>query len=285
MFILPNWVNAQTNSSNPQQIICGTQALEFYQVDYTENGGAGTTGSTYVWSVSTPLATITNNLGPSSSSNRISIDWSAVLIGSYTVTVVEENANGCAADPIELNVEIIQPDPPVLECWETATFDNSTCQWIVTGTQPPAPTVLCYETATWNPTTCVWDVTGTQPPAPTVLCYETATWNPTSCVWDVTGTPPTVSVAAGPAICYEGSAVFDFSGGPANGLVTFTIDGTQQTVVLDASGEGAYVFDPATADVVLTLISIADGTCVVNVNGTATVQVSPQIITSPISHD
>jgi hypothetical protein len=118
-----------------------------------------------------------------------------------------------------------------------------------------------------------------------VLCYETATWNPTTCVWDVTGTPPTVSVTAGSAICYEGSAVFDFSGGPANGLVTFTIDGTQQTVVLDASGEGSYVFDPATADVVLTLISIADGTCVVNVNGTATVQVSPQIITSPISHD
>ena len=258
LFILPNWVNAQTNSSNPQQIICGTQALEFYQVDYTENGGAGTAGSTYVWSVSTPLATITNNLGPSSSSNRISIDWSAVLIGSYTVTVVEENANGCAADPIELNVEIIQPDPPVLECWETATFDNSTCQWIVTGTQPPAPTVLCYETATWNPTTCVWDVTGT---------------------------PPTVSVSAGPAICYEGSALFDFTGGPANGLVTFTVDGTQQTVVLDASGEAVYVFDPATADVVLTLISIADGTCAVNVNGTATVQVSPQIITSPISHD
>jgi len=199
LFILPNWVNAQTNSSNPQQIICGTQALEFYQVDYTENGGAGTTGSTYVWSVSTPLATITNNLGPSSSSNRISIDWSAVLIGSYTVTVVEENANGCAADPIELNVEIIQPDPPVLECWETATFDNSTCQWIVTGTQPPAPTVLCYETATWNPTTCVWDVTGTQPPAPTVLCYETATWNPTTCVWDVTGTQP----PAPTVLCYE----------------------------------------------------------------------------------
>ena len=255
---MPEWAWAQTDSSNPQQIVCGTQALEFYQVDYLENGGTGTTGSTYVWSVSTPLATITNNLGPSGSSNRISIDWSAVLIGSYTVTVVEENGNGCAADPIVLNVEIIQPDPPLVECWETATFNNATCQW---------------------------DVTGTQPVQPTIECWETATFNDVTCQWDVVGDPFTVNVAAGPAICYEGIAVFNFSGGPANGLVTFTVDGVQQTLVLDATGAGIYMVDPATADVVIALISISNGTCVIDLTGTATVDVSQQIITSPISHD
>ena len=231
MLVVPQWAWGQTDSSNPQQIVCGTQALEFYQVDYLENGGTGTTGSTYVWSVSTPLATITNNLGPSGSSNRISIDWSAVLIGSYTVTVVEENGNGCSADPIVLNVEIIQPDPPIVECWETATFNNTTCQW------------------------------------------------------DVVGDPFTVNVEAGPAICYEGIAVFNFTGGPTNGVVTFTVDGVQQTLVLDATGAEIYLVDPATADVILTLININNGGCIIDLTGTATVDVSPQIITSPISHD
>jgi hypothetical protein len=339
LLVVPEWAWAQTDSSNPQQIVCGSQGLEFYQVDYTENGGTGTAGSTYVWSVNTPLAVITNNLGPAGSSNRISIDWSAVPIGPYTVTVVEENGNGCAADPIVLNVEIIQPEQPIVECWETATFDNATCQWIVTGTQPEQPVIECWETATFNDATCQWDVTGTQPVQPTIECWETATFNNTTCQWDVTGTQPvqptiecwetatfnnttcqwdvtgtqpvqptiecwetatfdntlcdwvivgtpfSVNVTAGPPTCYEGIAVFDFTGGPANGIVTFTVDGVQETLVLDATGSGTYLLDPATADVVVNLISISNGTCVINVNGTATVDVSPQIITSPISHD
>ena len=49
----------------------------------------------------------------------------------------------------------------------TFTPDDDECATIgtilVTITQPPAPTVECYETATWNPTTCEWEVTGTQP--------------------------------------------------------------------------------------------------------------------------
>ena len=282
---MPQWAWAQTDSSNPQQIVCGSQGLEFYQVDYTENGGTGTAGSTYVWSVNTPLAVITNNLGPAGSSNRISIDWSAVPIGPYTVTVVEENGNGCAADPIVLNVEIIQPEQPIVECWETATFDNATCQWIVTGTQPEQPVIECWETATFNDATCQWDVTGTQPVQPTIECWETATFDNTLCDWVIVGTPFSVNVTAGPPTCYEGIAVFDFTGGPANGIVTFTVDGVQETLVLDATGSGTYLLDPATADVVVNLISISNGTCVINVNGTATVDVSPQIITSPISHD
>ncbi|MEZ4877198.1 MAG: hypothetical protein R2805_06580 [Flavobacterium sp.] len=55
---------------------------------------------------------------------------------------------------------------------------------IMTGTMPTQPTDLaCYETATFNTTTCVWDVTGTMPTQPTDLaCYETATFNTTTCV-------------------------------------------------------------------------------------------------------
>ncbi|HRO74517.1 MAG TPA: PKD domain-containing protein, partial [Crocinitomicaceae bacterium] len=86
-------------------------------------------------------------------------------------------------------------------CYETATWNSTTCAWDVTGTQPPAPTVACYETATWNSTTCAWDVTGTQPTAPTVACYETATWNATTCQYDVTGTQPIPTFNAIAPIC------------------------------------------------------------------------------------
>jgi len=178
-----------------------------------------------------------------------------------------------------------QPVQPTIECWETATFNNTTCQWDVTGTQPVQPTIECWETATFNNTTCQWDVTGTQPVQPTIECWETATFDNTLCDWVIVGTPFSVNVTAGPPTCYEGIAVFDFTGGPANGIVTFTVDGVQETLVLDATGSGTYLLDPATADVVVNLISISNGTCVINVNGTATVDVSPQIITSPISHD
>ncbi len=99
--------------------------------------------------------------------------------------------NNHSAKPVE---------PAKVNCWDTFTFNTTTCTWINNNTpKPAAPTVLCYQTATFNSTTCVWDVTGTQPTAPTVLCYQTATWNPTSCQYDVTGTQPTAPAV----LCYQ----------------------------------------------------------------------------------
>jgi len=92
-----------------------------------------------------------------------------------------------------------QPAQPTIECFETATFNTTTCQWDVTGTQPSQPTTACYETATFNTGTCSWDVTGTQPAQPTIECFETATFNTTTCQWDVTGTQPSQPTIA----CYE----------------------------------------------------------------------------------
>ncbi|MBK0370247.1 T9SS type B sorting domain-containing protein, partial [Flavobacterium agrisoli] len=99
----------------------------------------------------------------------------------------------------EWDVTGTQPVQPVIACYETATFNTTSCEWDVTGTQPVQPVIACYETATFNTTTCEWDVTGTQPVQPVMACYETATFNTTSCEWDVTGTQPVQPVIA----CYE----------------------------------------------------------------------------------
>ncbi|MFI0490171.1 gliding motility-associated C-terminal domain-containing protein [Flavobacterium sp.] len=117
-----------------------------------------------------------------------------------------------------------QPAAPTVLCYQTATWNATTCQYDVTGTQPIAPTVLCYQTATWNPTTCIYDVTGEQPAAPTILCYQTATWNPTSCIYDVTGTQPTGILTSQTNIsCFggnTGSVVITPVGGSAPYIIT-----------------------------------------------------------------
>ena len=94
---------AQTDSTDPQVICVGT--IRPYRVDYTENAGAGTTGSTYTWAILTPgfLGTISTNQGPGASSNAISINWGATPEGPYVLQVIETNG-GCPGTPIQLNI-------------------------------------------------------------------------------------------------------------------------------------------------------------------------------------
>ena len=96
------------------------------------------------------------------------------------------NTTSCSWDIIGT-----QPTQPTLACYENATFNTATCLWDITGTQPAQPILACYESATFNTTSCAWDVTGTQPAQPTLACYESATFNTANCNWDVTGVVPT----------------------------------------------------------------------------------------------
>jgi len=99
-----------------------------------------------------------------------------------------------------VNNNTTQPAQPAkVNCWDAFTFNTATCAWDVTGAQPAQPTTACYETATFNTTICAWVVTGTQPVQPTTACYETATFNTATCAWDVTGTQPAQPTTA----CYE----------------------------------------------------------------------------------
>ncbi|MFM7015896.1 MAG: MopE-related protein [Bacteroidota bacterium] len=117
-----------------------------------------------------------------------------------------------------------QPAAPTIACYETATWNGTSCQYDVTGSKPAAPTIACYETATWNGLTCQYDVTGSQPAAPTVACYETATWNGSTCQYDITGSQPAVPSVA----CYQtatwnpATCQYDLTGSPAAAIVTTT---------------------------------------------------------------
>jgi hypothetical protein len=144
-------VRAQSDPTDPQ-IICEGE-IKFYRVDKDENAGAGTTGSTYAWSITagTFAGTLTPNQGPVvawaplGSSNRIQIDWGASLPGLYTLTVIETSADGCDGDPINLNIQIT----PLV----TPTFNaiGPLCQ---NSTPPSLPATSTNSiTGTWSPAT------------------------------------------------------------------------------------------------------------------------------------
>ena len=126
--------------------------------------------------------------------------FSGLAPGDYNITA-QDNVTLCTSLITVVTVDPVPSPPaePATACYETATFNTTTCVWDVTGTQPLEPATACYETATFNTISCVWDVTGTQPLEPATACYETATFNSTTCVWDVTGTQPLEPATA----CYE----------------------------------------------------------------------------------
>jgi gliding motility-associated-like protein len=79
-----------------------------------------------------------------------------------------------------------------VNCWDTYTFNTTTCAWDNNNTPQPAEPakVNCWDTYSFDTTTCVWDNDGTQPVKPATACYETATFNTTTCAWVISGTQP-----------------------------------------------------------------------------------------------
>ncbi len=94
-----------------------------------------------------------------------------------------------------------------IECYETAIFNTTTCEWEVVGLQPEEPNVECWEIAFFIDAICQWTVSGEQPEEPDTECYETAIFNDTSgvCAWEVQSNEP---VSPPSTECYE-TWIFD----------------------------------------------------------------------------
>ena len=163
--------------------------------------------------------------------------------GSYTVVT------GCHTDI--LNIVVTPQAPrPTIQCYQSTTFDRTSCSWITTGTQPVLRPLLCYETATFNTTSCSWVITGTQPTAPTLTCNQRTVFNYTTCVWDVTTYPlPTASIVNNtgtPQItCTNPSISLTATGGQSyvwsnsmgsNASITATVPGTYSVTLTDSLG-------------------------------------------------
>jgi len=129
------------------------------------------------------------------------------------------------------------------------TCSTSASYTVGTAAQAPQPTIACYQTATYNNTTCRWDVTGTQPAQPTGLAsWQTATFNTSTCQWDVSGTPPGAPV--GGTVVYDNSA-----SSPMRNAVVVLKQGNTEVVRDTTDATGAFLLPLVAAgnyDVVVT---------------------------------
>ncbi|HPH81051.1 MAG TPA: hypothetical protein PL185_00660 [Flavobacteriales bacterium] len=221
---------AQTDATDPQVICVGETRP--YRVDYLENGGAGTTGSTYAWSILTPgfLGTISTNQGPGASSNAISINWGATAPGLYVLQVIETNS-GCPGAPMQLNIQLT----PLI----TPTFDpiGPLCQNSVAPTLPTSSTNSPAITGTWDAaisTTTVGTVVYTFTPA-AGQCATTTTLSVT-----VTDQITPTFAAIGP-LCQNSSA----PALPTSSTNIPAITGTWDAAISTTStGTTVYTFTP-----------------------------------------
>ena len=185
--------------------------------------------------------TFTSTTGLSINASTGVITPSSSTAGTYTITYTPNSADPTCKATFSITI-VAAPVQPTIACYQTATFNTTTCSWDVTGTQPVQPTTACYQTATFNTTTCSWDVTGTQPAQPTTACYQTATWNPTSCQYDITGTQqaaPTIGQINQPS-CLSSVGIFQINAFDSNYIYSFI------PAVINISSTGLVTANPGT---------------------------------------
>jgi gliding motility-associated-like protein len=187
-----DFISISDQVNNSSITICSTNTPFSQTLTITPDNSVFSTHF-YQWQKSTDEINWTDIPGE----NLQTISISGITTSSFYRAKVGETASNLnnalcnvTSDIFQLTVEPISVAPTV-ECWETATANNATCLWDVTGTQPVQPATACYETASFNNITCAWDVTGVQPAQPTLECWETTSFNSTTCSWETTGTQPT----------------------------------------------------------------------------------------------
>jgi hypothetical protein len=130
------------------------------------NLSVAVTGGTAPYTVT--LSDGTNNYTGTGTS-PLSIAVSPNATSTYSITAVTGGITGIGTGSATVTVTAI-PAQPTLACYQTATFNTTTCAWIVSGTQATAPTGLSsWQTSAFNTTTCVWDITGTEPSSSSTL--------------------------------------------------------------------------------------------------------------------
>jgi uncharacterized protein (TIGR02145 family) len=137
--------------SPPTQTLCA-KTTQPYNVNV---GDATHDGSTYAWSISpaTPSAVITGN-----GTNAVTIDWTNVPYGTYTLQTVETNAAGCVSTPVNATINLTQPTAPAFTQVSPVCSGGilaslpTTSNNGITGTWLPAINNTATTTYTFTPT-------------------------------------------------------------------------------------------------------------------------------------
>ena len=263
---------AQTNDANPHVICSGS--TKTYRVDYTENGGAGTIGSTYTWTINgVPTASIIAGQG----SNSINVNWGTTAAGLYTdvITVVETNG-GCSAPAVNLSIQIIDipATPLVSSTTATCSADEASTISNYVGTltytfNPAGPTVGSGGVISAMTVGTSYTVTATN-----ATCTSTASASFSNDPQLTAPATPTISSTAATCAADGSSAISNY-----NASLTYTFSPAGPSVGAGGVISGMTLNTPYT-------VSAGDGVC--SSSQSASFNNAPQLpspTTSPIFHD
>jgi hypothetical protein len=131
------------------------------------------------------------------------IAYSALITSISISTTNTEDNSYVTLDNLVIATGTINP---TLACYETAVFDELSCEWSVIGEMPVEPITACYEVAVFDEFFCEWNLIGEMPVGPTDLaCYEQAVFDELFCEWSVIGEMPVEPTG----LACDEEAVFD----------------------------------------------------------------------------
>jgi gliding motility-associated-like protein len=160
------------------------------------NSSICSSASTQTPTFSPTGGTFTSTTGLSINASTGVITPSSSTAGTYTVTYTPNSADPTCTATFSITI-VAAPVQPTIACYQTATFNTTTCSWDVTGTQPTQPTATnCWDDYQFNTTSCSWVNNGSQPTQPTATnCWDDYQFNTTSCSWVNNGSQPTQPTA------------------------------------------------------------------------------------------
>ncbi|WP_396602478.1 T9SS type B sorting domain-containing protein [Algibacter sp. R77976] len=235
-----DFVAVPDTSNNNSVAICSSQAP--YTSTLTANPDFSVyTSHFYQWQESPDGITWNDMVGETNQSISISTS----ITNYYRTKIAEVAVNlsnpQCVSFSNEYEVIVNQlPAMPTIKCWETATVNNASCSWEVTGTQQAQPPVVnCWDNYVFNTTSCKWENNGVQETEPTpVNCWDSFTFNSTSCTWENIGTqdiqPAKLNcwdnyVFNTTSCTWENSGVQEIEPAPINCWDSFTFNSTSCT--------------------------------------------------------
>ena len=140
LLLVSNQLIAQTNTS-PNQNVCAGSLSEPYLIN------PPSLGSTYQWTLNGG-----GTLNNGTATDNITVDW-GVTLGTFTITVIETDANGCQGDPVTVDVTVIPLDDATFTL--TDYCEGSSNSATVTGTSGGTFTFTTFDLLTGETGRCI----------------------------------------------------------------------------------------------------------------------------------